>query len=107
AARVGVTRGVAGARAVLRREGQLDRTRRTGHLVSKGMRVRGHLRDAVHELAAHTQARPRAWGVGRDRGSLLGGGRPPTLAGPAALPPPADGRRGRNNLPVCESRRWV
>jgi len=26
------------------------------------MRVRGHLRDAVHELAAHTEARPRARG---------------------------------------------
>jgi hypothetical protein len=59
----GRPRRAAEGRAVLRRGGQLDRTRRTGRVVSKGLRLRGHLRDAVHELAAHTQARPRTCGV--------------------------------------------
>jgi hypothetical protein len=54
----------------------------------------------------YPETRPRARGFRRDHGRLLRRGRAPTLAGAAALHPPADGRRGRE-LPVRESRRRV
>ena len=60
AVRVGVPGEPPRGRAALRRGGGVGGARRTGPGAPRGLRVRGHLRDAVHEHPPRPEARPRA-----------------------------------------------